>query len=113
MKKRGITVSPNVKPGILLVHPDLDRMKAKGIFVKDSTREEAGVGTWWGGPGVFVDFTNPAAREAWKQMLKEQVLEMGTSSVWNDNCEYDSLGDKDCRCDFDGTGCLLYTSRCV
>lgn len=104
MKKRGITVSPNVKPGILLTHPDMERMKAKGIFVKDSIREEAGVGTWWGGPGVFVDFTNPAAREEWKRMLKEQVLEMGTSSVWNDNCEYDSLADKDCRCDFDGTG---------
>ena len=113
MKKRGITVSPNVKPGILLVHPDLDRMKAKGIFVKDSTREEAGVGTWWGGPGVFVDFTNPAAREAWKQMLKEQVLEMGTSSVWNDNCEYDSLVDKDCRCDFDGTGISIGQIKAV
>ena len=37
-------------------------------------------------------------------MLKENVLEYGTSSVWNDNCEYDSLVDKDCRCDFEGKG---------
>ncbi len=29
---------------------------------------------------------------------------MGTDSVWNDNCEYDSLMDKDCTCDFDGKG---------
>ncbi len=29
---------------------------------------------------------------------------MGTDSIWNDNCEYDSLMDKDCRCDFDGKG---------
>lgn len=29
---------------------------------------------------------------------------MGTDSVWNDNCEYDSLMDKDCVCDFDGKG---------
>ncbi len=37
-------------------------------------------------------------------MLKENVLEMGTCSVWNDNCEYDSMVDKDCRCDFEGKG---------
>lgn len=104
MEKRGITVSPNVKPGILLTHPNLDEMKKQDIFVKDSESDKPGVGTWWGGKGVFVDFTNPQARSIWKQMLKEHVLEMGTSSVWNDNCEYDSLVDKDCRCDFEGKG---------
>lgn len=104
MKKRGITVSPNVKPGVLLSHPDLEEMKAKDIFVKDSVKDEAGGGTWWGGKGVFVDFTKPQARAEWKEMLKRAVLEMGTSSVWNDNCEYDSLVDKDCRCDFEGKG---------
>ena len=57
-----------------------------------------------GGKGVFVDFTKPQARAEWKEMLKRAVLEMGTSSVWNDNCEYDSLVDKDCRCDFEGKG---------
>lgn len=104
MKKRGITVSPNVKPGILLAHPDLEKMKAKGIFVKDSLKDEPGIGTWWGGKGVFADFTKPEARKVWKEMLKENVLQMGTCSVWNDNCEYDSMVDKDCRCDFEGKG---------
>lgn len=104
MKKRGITVSPNVKPGILLTHPDLETMKAKGIFVKDSQSDEPGTGTWWGGKGVFADFTKPEARKVWKEMLKENILEMGTCSIWNDNCEYDSLVDKDCRCDFEGKG---------
>ncbi len=104
MKKRGITVSPNVKPGILLAHPDLEKMKAKGIFVKDSLKDEPGIGTWWGGKGVFADFTKPEARKVWKEMLKENVLQMGTCSVWNDNCEYDSMVDKDSRCDFEGKG---------
>lgn len=104
MRKRGITVSPNVKPGILLSHPDLDKMKAKGIFVKDSQSDEPGVGTWWGGKGVFADFTKPVTRTVWKDLLKKNVLEMGTCSVWNDNCEYDSMVDKDCRCDFEGKG---------
>ena len=104
MKKRGITVSPNVKPGILLSHPMLEQMKAKDIFVKDSQSDEPGIGTWWGGKGVFADFTKPVTRSVWKELLKENVLEMGTCSVWNDNCEYDSMVDKDCRCDFEGKG---------
>ena len=104
MEKRGVTVSPNVKPGILLIHPKLDEMKAKGMLIKASGSDEPGIGTWWGGKGVFADFTNPSTRTYWKEMLKENVLEYGTSSVWNDNCEYDSLVDKDCRCDFEGKG---------
>ena len=104
MEKRGVTVSPNVKPGILLIHPKLDEMKAKGMFIKASGSDEPGIGAWWGGKGVFADFTNPCTRTYWKEMLKENVLEYGTSSVWNDNCEYDSLVDKDCRCDFEGKG---------
>lgn len=104
MKKRGITVTPNVKPGILLIHPMLEEMKSKGMFVKASDSDEPGVGTWWGGKGVFADFTNPETRENWKGLLREHVLEYGTSSVWNDNCEYDSMVDKDSRCDFEGKG---------
>lgn len=107
MKKRGIAVSPNVKPGILLLHPDLAEMQAHSIFVKDSAGKEDSVGAWWGGKGVFADFTLPATRAYWKELLKANVLEMGTSSVWNDNCEYDSLVDKDSLCDFDGKGCTI------
>ena len=104
MKIRGVTVTPNVKPGILLIHPMLEEMKKKNMFVKSSTSEEPGVGTWWGGQGVFVDFTKESAREDWKSLLKENVLDYGTCSIWNDNCEYDSMVDKDCRCDFEGKG---------
>lgn len=102
MEDRGISVSPNVKPGLLLEHPLLDELKKRDIFVKDSKGEKEGVGTWWGGKGIFVDFTKPEAREVWKQYLIKNVLAYGTSSIWNDNCEYDSLVDKDCICDFEG-----------
>ena len=90
--------------GILLIHPKLDEMKAKGMFVKASETEEPGIGTWWGGKGMFVDFTSQETRNNWKEMLKENVLDYGTSSIWNDNCEYDSMVDKDCRCSFEGKG---------
>lgn len=104
MKERGITVTPNVKPGILLVHPYLEEMKGKGMFVKASDSEEPGWGTWWGGRGLFIDFTSKDTRDNWKAMLKENVLRYGTNSIWNDNCEYDSIVDKDCRCSFEGKG---------
>ena len=48
--------------------------------------------------------TSQETRDNWKEMLKENVLDYGTSSVWNDNCEYDSMVDKDCRCSFEGKG---------
>ena len=66
-------------------------MKAKNMFVKASNSDEPGVGTWWGGKGVFVDYTNADTRKYWKELLKEHVLDYGTCSVWNDNCEYDTL----------------------
>ena len=71
MVKRGIIVSPNIKPGMLLVHPLLEEMKAKDMFLPASD-DNAGVdglavGTWWGGPGLFVDFTKQSTREHWKQ----------------------------------------------
>ncbi len=104
MGDRGITVTPNVKPGILLIHPKLEEMKAKGMFIKSSVSDQPATGTWWGGTGMFVDYTSQATRDNWKKLLKENVLEYGTCSIWNDNCEYDSVVDKDSRCDFEGKG---------
>lgn len=104
MNIRGITVSPNVKPGMLLTHPLLKEMENKDMFVKASDSDKPGVGTWWGGKGYFVDFTSEKTREDWKEYLKEHVLDYGTSSIWNDNCEYDSMVDKDCRVSFEGKG---------
>ncbi|MDO5048560.1 MAG: glycoside hydrolase family 31 protein [Actinomycetaceae bacterium] len=104
MEERGIVVSPNVKPGILLVHPRMDEFKDEGIFIKESGSEKPQTGTWWGGKGHFVDFTNPHARSYWQEALTKNVLEKGTWSVWNDNCEYESVVDKDAVCYFDGTG---------
>ncbi|WP_248257497.1 TIM-barrel domain-containing protein [Georgenia sp. EYE_87] len=119
MAERGITVSPNVKPAVLDVHPRLEELVAEGVLVRRSAdaAECAGdgpaAGAWWGGPGRFVDFTKPAARKAWKRWLTEDVLDKGTTSVWNDNCEYDGIIDKDSRCDFDGAGATIGRVRTV
>ena len=105
MNERGAQNVPNVKPGVLLCHPWLDEFKTQEVFVRDSKKSAApAVGAWWGGDGVFWDYTKPAARAAWKRYLTENIIALGTNSIWNDNCEYDSLLDQDAQCDFDGKG---------
>lgn len=105
MNEKGAQNVPNVKPGILLCHPWFDRFAAEDVFVKDSKEpSKIAVGSWWGGPGAFWDFTKASARRVWKDLLIENVIDVGTDSVWNDNCEYDSLLDKDAAVDFDGKG---------
>ena len=107
MTERGITVSPNVKPGMLLSHPYKKEMEEKGMFVKDSEEEKPAVGLWWGGMGNYVDYTKESVRGDWKQYLKDNLLSYGVTSVWNDNCEYEGLVDKDARVSFEGKGATI------
>ena len=111
MVKRGVLVSPNIKPGMLLVHPLLEEMKKKEMFLpasQDNPGEDGlAVGTWWGGPGLFVDYTKESTRKHWKQYIKDALLRYGCRSLWNDNCEYDSLVDKDAKVYFEGKGSTI------
>ena len=104
MNARGINVIPNLKPGILKRHPYIDLFEKNDVFIKTPDGKAPYYGRWWGGEGRFFDFTGPKGRDTWKQLLEENILKMGTKTVWNDNCEYDSLMDKDDICDFDGKG---------
>ncbi|WP_426350849.1 TIM-barrel domain-containing protein [Alloiococcus sp. CFN-8] len=104
MNDRGAQNVPNVKPGILLDHPWFDEFKSKDVFVKASEGEGFVTGRWWGGEGAFWDLTKESARRTWKDYLIENVIKVGTNSIWNDNCEYDSILDKDAICDYDGKG---------
>lgn len=105
MQEKGAENVPNIKPGILLCHPWFEEFLSKDVFVKDSKNpDEFAVGSWWGGPGAFWDFTKPEAREAWKEYVRKNLVAVGTNSIWNDNCEYDSILDKDATVDFDGKG---------
>ncbi len=105
MNERGAQNVPNVKPGILTGHPLFEEFKEKDVFVKESENPgRPAIGPWWGGPGAFWDFTNPSARKAWKEYLTKAVIAVGTESIWDDNCEYDSILDHGARCDYDGEG---------
>lgn len=102
MKERGVVVSPNIKPGILKGHPYYESMKDEGCFIKTPDGLEVQEARWWGGPGAYYDFTNPAARESWSNYLIKQLMEMGTTSVWNDNCEYDGIDERLAQCEYEG-----------
>lgn len=102
MNSKGINVIPNLKPGVLKNHPYAKYYEEQVAFIKDAKNEEDCIGNWWGGLGRFIDFTKPSGRRAWKELLKENILKKGTITVWNDNCEYDGISDKEAVCDFDG-----------
>ncbi len=105
MKDKSAENVPNIKPGILLCHPYFRDFEANNVFVRDSEDEASyAVGKWWGGDGAFWDFTSADGRKTWKEYLTKSIIENGTNSVWNANCEYDSLLDKDAKVSFDGKG---------
>ncbi len=104
MNEKGAQNVPNIKPGILLEHPLFPEFIEKDVFVKDSEGNGFATGRWWGGVGAFWDFTKSSARRAWMNYMIDNLIAVGTNSIWNDNCEYDSILDKDAICDYEGTG---------
>lgn len=107
MKTLGITVSPNIKPAMLLSHPYRKEMEEKQMFVKDSEKNMPASGLWWGGMGYYVDFTKEDTRKVWKEYIKKNLIRYGVTSIWNDNCEYEGLLDKDARVSFEGKGASI------
>lgn len=99
---KGAALVPNVKPGMLLTHPDYPKFKEAGAYVRDETGEAPVLDRYWGGKASFVDFTNPAARELWKTKLKEAYLSLGITAIWNDNNEYE-INRPDALANFEGS----------
>lgn len=103
MHDNGAPATPNIKPGVLLSNPNYATMAEKQIFMGQSVAgANPYVDYWWGGLGSFIDFTNPTARQTWSEYLNTTLLQHGVTSLWNDNCEYDSLTDRSILCNFDG-----------
>ncbi len=104
LRERGIDLMPNMKPGLLPKHPNLDDFAREDAFVKEADGKTDYIGRWWGGPGRFVDFTNPAGRKIWSELLTKTMLDKGMHSVWNDNNEYDGVEDRLAVCSNEGQG---------
>ena len=93
---RGIHFLPNIKPAFLTSHPFYDEIKKKGWFLhyRDGTPY---VFPFWGGMGSYLDFTNKEAYDFWTECVKKNLVDLGYSSIWNDNNEYD-IQDEDVYC---------------
>ena len=99
MNSRGINVICNLKPGVLRNHPYAGYYEERNAFIRTSDGRNDYRGRWWGGEGRFIDFTGESGRNAWRELLEENILRKGTKTVWNDNCEYDGIEDRDALCE--------------
>lgn len=102
MNAKGINVICNLKPGVLKNNPYAKLYEERDAYIKTPDGTGAYYGRWWGGEGRFIDFTGPAGRNVWKELLETNILAKGTKTVWNDNCEMDGIEDRDAQCDFEG-----------
>lgn len=96
MNNRGVTVTPNIKPALLISNPLYEAFRQAGAFIRTPDGEPYTT-QFWGGKGSFVDFTNPVGRMKWQQYMEENLLTYNISSVWNDNNEFD-ISDDDAIC---------------
>jgi len=101
LKDKGAELCPNIKPGMLLTHPRYQTFADAGAYILDRNGEKPHQDRFWGGAASFVDFTSPQGRALWKDGIKESLLANGITTIWNDNCEYESQ-DLLAQCHGDG-----------
>ncbi len=87
-KENGIEIIPNIKPSFLVTHPMYDMLSEKGYFIKNPDGTPF-VTQLWDNLGSYLDFTNPEACDFWKKQVTEKLLDLGITSTWNDNNEFD------------------------
>ncbi|MEW5872240.1 MAG: glycoside hydrolase family 31 protein [Chloroflexota bacterium] len=95
--RAGIKLTSNIKPALLLTHPSYTEVAAFGGFIKQAHSHAPEVVAFWGGQASYLDFTHPQTLQWWKQNVREQLLEYGIVSMWNDNNE-NEIWDDEARC---------------
>jgi alpha-glucosidase len=93
----GIKLTANIKPALLLTHVCYAEVAAFDGFIKQAGSDAPEIVAFWGGQGSYLDFTNQQTRQWWKQNVRQQLLDYGIVSTWNDNNEFE-LWDDDARC---------------
>jgi alpha-glucosidase len=103
LRDRGFHVACNVKPGILVDHPEYDSLSRSGALVTDG---ESSVYReyYWGDNAAFWDFSSSTARDLWRERLRTRLIDYGVDGIWNDNNEYEiedsSVPSYSCRSTF-------------
>lgn len=92
----GMKVCANIKPCLLLTHPEYQKGVDNRLFITDE--EGPHVTAFWGGKGSYIDFTSPQGYQWWKDHVRKDLLDYGIDGTWNDNNEFE-VWDDDARCD--------------
>ena len=88
-KAADVRTMANLKPCLLNDHPSYAAIAANGGFVRDSETGQPCLDQFWDGWGAHLDFTRDSDREWWQKNFREQVLDFGIDTGWNDNNEYE------------------------
>ncbi len=86
LRKSGLHTVANIKPVLLLDHPDYADAAANGYFIQNGDNSPA-VGRFWDAEGSYLDFSNSECVNWWQQRIRDNVLDEGFDAVWNDNNE--------------------------
>ncbi|MEI9986855.1 MAG: TIM-barrel domain-containing protein [Aliidongia sp.] len=84
----GVRLLANIKPVLLTDHPQFQAAAGDRLLLSDAEGTPV-LEQFWGAPGAYLDFTNPATLEWWKAQVKTQLLDLGIAATWNDNNEYE------------------------
>ncbi|KAK1752037.1 glycosyl hydrolases family 31-domain-containing protein [Echria macrotheca] len=91
--RAGMKIIPNVKPYLLVAHPDYDRLRqGDGLFYDPISNGPSRQNMWTGGfgesgDGSWADFTAPETRRWWAEGVRG-LLELGFDGIWDDNNEF-------------------------
>lgn len=88
-----INLCANIKPCLLQDHPLYNELEEEGYFIRSAAGDKPELAQFWDDVGSYLDFTNPKAYDWWKNKVKEQLLEYGIDSTWNDNNEFEIWDD--------------------
>lgn len=89
----GIKLCANIKPCLLTDHPRFQEGETQQLFIRRQDTESPYIAQFWGAVGAYLDFTNPDAIAWWQQQVRQQLLEYGIDSTWNDNNEFEIWDD--------------------
>ncbi|MBN2874938.1 MAG: hypothetical protein JXM71_07575, partial [Spirochaetales bacterium] len=104
----GMKVCANIKPCLLLSHPEYGEAARTGVFIGEA--QKPALAKFWGGNGSYIDFTSVRGYDWWKSHVRERLLDYGVDATWNDNNEYE-IWDDTLQCDGFGAPVPLYLAR--
>ncbi|KIN15958.1 TIM-barrel domain-containing protein [Halomonas sp. KHS3] len=93
----GVRLIANIKPCLLRNHPRYAEVANNKLFIQDSESDTPELSSFWDDEGSHLDFTNPDTLSWWKENVTQQLLNLGITSTWNDNNEFE-VWDHGARC---------------